>query len=150
MILPDFKDFPRVGRIIGIDWGAARVGVAVSGPDRVFIFTRPAVRGGIDATQRIADLAKSERCVGIVIGLPLRMDGGESDTTLRVREFANDLAKITDLPICFIDETLSSAFAQESMGRVHVRDIKEKLDSESARVILENAISVMNRLNNIN
>ena len=72
-------------------------------------------------------------------------DGTESDTTVMVREFANQLAKSTDIPICFIEENLTSIAAQEQMGRVRVRDIKQRLDSESARVILENAISVIRR-----
>jgi len=146
MILPDFKAFPRVGRIMGIDWGAARTGIAVSDPSRAFLFVRPVVNSKTDLAQRILKLASDEGVVGIVIGLPLRMDGTDSDTTARVREFAEQLAKLTDLPICFIDETLSSFVAQESMGRVRMRDIKEKLDSESARVMLENAIAVIRRL----
>ena len=82
---------------------------------------------------------------GVVVGLPLRMDGTESDTTQNVRAFVSALEKHLDVPICMLDETLSSASAQESMGRVRVRDIKQKLDSESARVILENAISIIKR-----
>ena len=49
------------------------------------------------------------------------------------------------MPIIFIDETLSSMSAQEQMGRIRRSDIKEKLDSNSARVILENAIAMMKR-----
>ena len=55
------------------------------------------------------------------------------------------LAKKIDLPICVLEENLTSVVAQEEMGRVRVRDLKEKLDSESARVILENAIAIINR-----
>ena len=62
-----------------------------------------------------------------------------------VRDFVADLEKKTDLPICLIEENLTSAIAQEEMGRVRVRDLKERLDSESARVILENAIAMINR-----
>ena len=142
MILPDFKDFPARGRIVGIDWGARRIGVAISDEQRQMVFARPVVLGGVG---QVADLIKTERVVGIVIGLPLHMDGSESDTTKMVRDFANDLVGQVDVPICFIDETLSSLSAQESMGRVRVRDIKQKLDSESARVILENAISMIKR-----
>ena len=147
MILPDFKDFPRTGRIIGIDWGARRTGVAVSSENREFVFVREpiVVVNGSDLVGAVANLVRAEGAHGIIIGLPLRMDGTESDTTKSVREFAAALAGLVDLPICFLDETLSSSAAQESMGRVRVRDIKEKLDSESARVILENAIAIINR-----
>ena len=147
MILPDFKDFPTYGRIIGLDWGARRTGVAITDESRSFVFVRePIVSKNSDDLQgRLVSLIKDERVAGIVIGLPLRTDGTESDTTKNVRDFANSLAEKTDIPICFLDETLSSAEAQESMGRVRVRDIKQKLDSEAARVILENAIAIIKR-----
>lgn len=149
MILPDFKAFPRTGRIVGIDWGAARTGVAVSDASREFVFTRDVIdarRAGADELARqIADFTLDEGAVGIVIGLPLHADGTESETTSRVREFAARLETLTDLPICFIDESYSSVIAQSEMGRVWRADIKQKLDSASARVILENAISLIRR-----
>ena len=148
MILPNFKDFPISGRIIGVDWGVRRTGIAISDENREFVFVHEPIisKNANDLIDKLVELIVAERVSGVVIGLPLYMDGTESDTTVMVRTFANDLAKQIDIPICFLDETLSSASAQESMGRVRVRDIKQKLDSESARVILENAISVMKRL----
>lgn len=147
MILSDFKVFPRFGRLIGIDWGVRRTGVAVCDNTHEFIFTRPVlvVKNATELVQQIADLVKSEHAVGIVVGLPLRTDGTESDTTKMVRAFANALAGATDVPIIFIDECLSSSVAMEQIGHATVRDIKEKLDSESARVILENAIAMIRR-----
>ena len=148
MILPDFKAFPRTGRIVGIDWGAARTGVVVADASREFVFTRPAIvvsRAGADLPRVVAELARAENAVGIVVGLPLYADGTESDTTARVRNFINALANQTDLPICTIDESYSSISAQDDMGRIRRDDIKQKLDSESARVILENAIALIRR-----
>ena len=71
MILPDFKAFPRVGRILGVDWGARRTGVAVSDASREFVFTRPSVvvSHSDDIALQIAQLATTEKAVGIVIGL---------------------------------------------------------------------------------
>ena len=148
MIMPHFKDFPRTGRILGIDWGARRTGVAISDESREFVFTRPAIIAGreINVAKQIADLAISEHVVGIVIGLPLRMDGTESDTTSMVRDVAGRIANYTDLPICFIDETLTSATAADEKGLHDKKLVKEKLDSESAKIILENAIAVIKRL----
>ena len=147
MILADFKAFPCAGRIIGVDWGARRVGLAVSDESRAFVFTRPVVNIGRDddAAELVIAVARDERVVGIVVGLPLYLDGAESDTTKKVREFVATLSEKTDLPIVMVEENLTSVSAQESMGRVRVRDIKERLDSESARVILENAIALINR-----
>jgi putative Holliday junction resolvase len=148
MILPDFKGFPRAGRIMGVDWGLSRIGVAVSDPSRDFVFVRPVMniaRGANNHADIVVKVADAESVGGIVVGLPIRNDGSESETTQMVRDFVNKLAAKTDLPICMIEENLTSIVAQESMGRVRVRDIKQKLDSESARVILENAIAIIKR-----
>ena len=145
MIMADFKDFPRNGRIIGFDWGARRTGVAISDETREFVFVRNPIVGG-DMAREMASLAITERVAGIVIGLPLRTDGTESDTTTMVRHVASDIARYTDIPICFIDETLTSATAAEQSNLHTVKDVKEKLDSMAARVILENAISIIKRL----
>ncbi|MBQ0012979.1 MAG: Holliday junction resolvase RuvX [Proteobacteria bacterium] len=144
MILPDFKDFPHSGRVLGIDWGARRVGIAVSDDARQMVFVRPVVDGA-KSVDVVVQIVRDDKISGVVIGLPLRTDGSESETTNQVRAFADNLSKITNVPIAFVDETLSSHFAQESMGRVRVRDIKEKLDSESARLILENALALIAR-----
>lgn len=149
MILPDFNDFPRSGPLLGIDWGACRTGVAVSDKSLDFVFTRPAIvykKGGESIAKKISDIAISEKAVGIVMGLPLFLDGQESETTDSVRLCAREMCTYTDLPIVFIDEVLTSHTAQEEMGRVRVSDIKKNLDSESARVILENAIAIIKRL----
>jgi len=148
MIVPDFKDFPRVGRIMGIDWGARRTGVAVSDETREFVFVRSpiVIDRNVDSARHIADTADKEKVVGIVIGLPLRTDGTESETTQMVRDMAARVAQYTDLPICFIDESLTSSVAAEETGLHNPKDVKEKLDSEAARIILENAISIIKRL----
>ena len=147
MILPDFKDFPRAGRIVGIDWGARRTGVAVSDASREFVFTRDAIvsRNADDIARQIADVAQAEGARGIVMGLPLHADGTPSDTTEMVRRCAAQVCTYVDLPIVFIEENLTSVAAQESMGKVRRSDIKQKLDSEAARVILENAIAMIRR-----
>lgn len=149
MILPDFKAFPRTGRIMGIDWGARRTGVAVTDASREFVFARAAIvlrRGDDTWARQIADLAAAEKVVGIVIGLPVHGDGTESETATLVRTNAAQICTYSDLPIVFIPENLTSVAAQESMGRVRRSDIKQRLDSEAARVILENAIAVIRRL----
>lgn len=149
MILPDFKAFPRTGRIIGLDWGARRTGVAVSDASREFIFTRPAIvtsRGDVMWARRVADIVRDESAVGIVIGRPVHSDGTVSEIMDNIMRNATELCTYVDLPICFIDENLTSFAAQESMGRVRVSDIKRRLDSEAARVILENAIAIINRI----
>ncbi len=135
MILPDFKDFPTTGRILGIDWGARRLGLAVSDPSQEFVFVRPQLEYKNEPIlEKIVKIAITEQSVGIVIGLPIRSDGTESETTKMVREFANELSKKTNLPIVFTDESLTSFEAGENLSGI--RNKKNVLDSESAKVIL--------------
>jgi putative Holliday junction resolvase len=143
MILTDFKDFPRCGRLLGIDWGAVRIGLAVSSPDLDFVFPRGIVRGDNNKEQ-IKKLIESENITGIVLGLPLYLDGTDSNTTRKVREFGENLAKETTVPIIFIEENLTSVEASE-----RVKNKKEDLDSESAAIILENAIAMIKREQNV-
>ncbi len=148
MILSDYKDFPRVGRLIGIDWGLRRCGVAVSDENRDFVFVRSqiSVKSGEELIQKVLDIVAEEKVAGIVVGLPLFSDGSESDTTKMVREFAGALADKTNLPIIFVEENLTSAAAQEEIGRKSLSKIKQELDSVSAKIILENAIAMLKRL----
>ncbi len=150
MILSNFKDFPRHGRVIGIDWGGRRCGVSVTDQDQDFFFVRPPIvvpRGGKKdfIASTVIDMAQSIHAVAIVVGMPLRIDGTSSDTTQMVREFIAQMDQMTEIPIFAIDEILSSRAAQDDMGRVRRKDIKEKLDSNAARVILENAIALSRR-----
>ena len=147
MILSDYKDFPRLGRILGIDWGLRRCGLAVSDESLEFVFTRPQlyVKNQDDLIQNILSVINEDKISGIVIGLPVRSDGGDSETTKMVREFSNILSEKTDVPIIFIEENLTSAIAQQEIGRKGIAKIKQELDSVSARIILENAISMLKR-----
>ena len=149
MILPNFKVFNIKHRLMAVDWGLRRTGVAVSCDNGAFVFARPViVMNKYDADElarAVIKVATDEKIDGIVIGLPLRTDGTESETTKQVRAFADTLAQKTDLPIVFLDETLTSATAQEQMGKTNRHEIKEKLDSNSARVLLENALEIIKR-----
>jgi len=121
------------------------MGIAISTPGQEFVFAHPQIANSKEqiAIEKIVEIINSEKIVGIVVGLPLRLDGTESKTTAMVREFADALAGQIALPIILIDESLTSAEAEEGM-KDEGRGMKN-LDSESARIILENAISVIRR-----
>ena len=147
MVLSDYKDFPRSGRILSLDWGLRRCGVAVSDENRGFVFARPQlyIKTQDELIQHVIAIIGEDKISGVVIGLPLFSDGTDSDTTKQVREFAKNLSNNTDLPIIFIEENLTSAAAQEEIGRKSITKIKQELDSVSAKIILENAIAVLKR-----
>lgn len=148
MILSDYKDFPQTGRIISLDWGLRRCGIAISDEKRDFVFVRPQlyIKSQDELLNSLSGLFQQENLSGIVIGLPLYADGSDSETTVMVREFAKKLSENTDLPIIFMEENLTSDAAQQEIGCRNIKKMKQKLDSVSAKIILENAISVLKRI----
>lgn len=140
MIIKKFNDFPTVGCILGIDWGMKRIGIAISSPCQNFTFVRPEIIETTEEKQinNILYIVNNENIKGIIVGLPLRINGEESLTTKNVKKFVKHLTSKTIIPILFIEEYLTSFEAKENKK-------KGLLDSESARIILENGISLIRR-----
>lgn len=148
MILSKYKDFPSSGRILGLDWGSHRCGIAISNENRDLVFSRPQINitNQDMLLEYIVKFIQEEQISGVVIGLPLYADGSDSETTKNVRKFADVLAMTTDTPIIFVEENLTSCVAQDLLLEKKCKNIKSILDSESARIILENAISILKRI----
>ena len=135
---------PRM-RIVGLDYGLKRIGVAVS--DATATLARPltAVRGdAAGAVARVAalidEMARGDAPpAAIVIGLPLRLDGTPHEMTARVRAFGAALASRTGLPVEYQDERLSSLEAEQRLATGHRTWKRRKalLDAASAAVILQ-------------
>lgn len=134
-------------RIVGLDVGERRIGVAVS--DATCTLARPVgvLRSSdldIDAPRvaaaEVARLAGEEDgVVSIVVGLPSRLDGTASPMTARVRRFAEEIGRLTALPVALQDERLTS---REAESRLALRDKdwrarKAKLDAAAAAIILQ-------------
>src|SRR5579884_564151 len=108
---------PPRGALIGLDLGTKTIGVAVSDPDRRLampVETIARQRFAADA-RRILELAKERHAVGFVLGLPIKMDGGEGPRAQSTRAFARNLARITALPIALWDERLSTAAVERDL-----------------------------------
>src|SRR6185312_11818192 len=102
---------PPRGALIGLDLGTKTIGVATSDPDRrlataVETIARKAFTA--DAT-RVLALAAERKAAGLVLGLPVNMDGSEGPRAQSTRAFARNLARLTELPIALWDERLSTA-----------------------------------------
>src|SRR5260221_13716109 len=102
---------PARGALIGLDLGTKTIGVATSDPDRRIaagVETIARTRFSADAG-RLLTLARERKAVGLVLGLPINMDGSEGPRAQSTRAFARNLAAVTELPIAFWDERLSTA-----------------------------------------
>jgi putative pre-16S rRNA nuclease len=127
-------------RLMGLDHGERRIGIAVGDTQVGMAFARPALRRRGDAADvaRLGDLAQAEGRTRIVVGLPRNMDGSEGTQAARARRFGERLAA-SGLEVVYVDERLTSWQAREELaaaGRHPGRESGE-LDSAAARLILQ-------------
>lgn len=132
--------FPDTGRLAGIDFGTARIGVAVTDPSQSLAsplanYTRRSET--LDAAW-FAALASDERIAGFVVGLPVHVSGDESAKSQEARAFGEWLAVVTGRPVCFHDERYSSALAEQLLGEAGLtkKRRRERLDKLAAQLIL--------------
>ena len=106
-----FSILPPLGKLLGLDLGTKTIGVAVSDGVRYTatpLETIQRTKFTADAGRLLQLLAEND-AVGIVLGLPLNMDGSEGPRAQSTRAFGRNLSQKTDLPIVFWDERLSTA-----------------------------------------
>ena len=131
---------PNTGRIAAIDYGTVRIGIAVTDPDRRFAspYENYARRDQAADAMRFKRLAKEERLVGFVVGLPVHTSGEESKKSVEARAFGEWLKSITELPVQFFDERYTSVFAEEILGQAKMTNKrrKERRDMLAAQILL--------------
>lgn len=137
-------DFPREGRVAAIDYGTVRIGVAVCDPDRRLaspLEVRSASNWREDGDY-YRTLVKEERLVAFVVGLPIHLDGGESQKSKECREFARWLAEESEVPVRLFDERFTTADAQQRIagGGLSRGQKKKRVDAIAALVLLESFI----------
>ena len=142
--------WPPRGALIGLDLGTKTIGVAVSDPDRKLatgVETIAHKTFTADA-KRLLDLATERRAVGLVLGLPINMDGSEGPRAQSTRAFARNLAKLTELPIALWDERLSTAAVERELISADVSRKKRAavIDQHAAIYILQGALDRLARL----
>ena len=132
------------GKYLGVDYGDVRTGLAecdVSGMLASGITT--VSEGGMKRTaERVAREAESRACKKIVIGLPKNMDGTEGSRVDTVRAFAEILSGLTDIPIDFFDERMSTMQAYRFLdgSATYGKKRKAAIDTLSAEIILQGYI----------
>ena len=133
------------GRILGVDFGDTRTGLAVSDTSRFLAsgigYVSP---GGIVKTaDKVAEVAREQNVSAIVVGLPKNMDGSEGFRADRCREFADLLReRLESIPVAMMDERMTTMSASRYLNETNTRGQKRKgvIDTLSAQIILQNAL----------
>lgn len=130
-----------MARILAVDWGERRIGLAVSDPEGIIATGLSTVetRSPEVAVARIAEVAREYEVGRIVVGLPLLMSGERGDAAESAQRFADALADRTGLRVDTYDERLTSALSERRLREIGVRvgHAKARIDQGAAVALLE-------------
>jgi len=131
-------------RWLALDLGHVRIGVALSDP--LGLTAQPLTVLKASGTQKdmiaIGELVNQYEVTQVIVGLPLNMDGTESSTTKKVREFTIKLSGKLNIPVVYVDERLTSKQAERAMieGGARRETRRKKIDQVAAALLLQAAL----------
>jgi putative Holliday junction resolvase len=128
------------GRVLGLDLGDVRIGVAISDPERRLAVPLGTVHTGAPADLRaIASLVREHDVTAVVVGLPLRMSGESGTRAAHATRFANALGSVLEVPVILQDERLSSVEADRALRDAGAggRARRGAIDRSAATIILQ-------------
>jgi putative holliday junction resolvase len=140
MSQPATPAVPFHGRLAGIDFGTVRIGVAVTDREQKFAsplanYTR---RGEVADAAYFQRLVGDEQIVAFVVGLPVHLDGRESEKSSQARQFGVWLQEKTGLPVVFFDERFTTVEAEQMLSAAEFtkKQRKLRLDKLAAQILL--------------
>ncbi len=127
-----------MGRLLGLDYGTKRVGVAISDSSQL-IASPYAVIDAASAISALEEILATEEVDALVVGLPLSLSGEEGASAAAARAFGRELAESTGLAVSFVDERFTTKVAEDALiaggvRRAKRRDIRDKM---AAAVMLQ-------------
>ena len=147
---PDFTDIteaPKQGRIMSLDLGTKKVGMAIS--DELQIAVRPVCtikrRAWKKFLKEIISYLGEYDAKALVLGLPLNFDGSESEMSQEARKLAGYFHLSLEVPVYLQDERVSTYDARKNLWEqgIEGRELEAKLDSEAAAIILEDFLKLL-------
>jgi putative Holliday junction resolvase len=130
-----------VQTLLGLDFGDKTIGIAVS--DKSKTIATPIItikrKGILKDIEKLLSILEEYDVGGVILGLPLSLDGNENERTEKVRNFANELKKCNDIKIAFQDERYSSDVIYKELRKSSISKdkIKKKIDQMAASYILQ-------------
>lgn len=135
------------GKLLGVDFGDKRTGIAISDERRTVAsgITQISVGGMQKTAMAVSELAKERGVVGVVVGLPVNMDGSHGPRAAHAEKFARLLSESldgTDIAVAMIDERMTTMAASRYLNETDTRGSRRKgvIDTLSAQIILQNAL----------
>lgn len=143
---------PTAGRLLALDLGTKRIGVAVS--DELQVTTRAVCiierRSWKKVLKQIVSLLEEFDAVGLVLGLPYNTDGSESEMSREARRLTRNFSLSLNIPVLLQDERVSTYDARGRLWKLGLSEteVRERLDGEAAAIILSDFIDRRNEMRN--
>ena len=129
------------GRVMALDVGERRIGVALSDPTRTLASPLTTIRAVPRSTalKRILTLIRDYQVTTLVVGLPLTMNGDIGPQATLVQQFVDELRPLIDIPISFVDERLTTVAAERMMIDLKIKpeQRRARIDEMAASIILQ-------------
>ncbi len=127
-------------KILALDYGDVRVGVSVGDTNTEIAFTRNFLSNDKTLIEEIKIICVKENIERVIIGNPIMLDGSESESSIQINDFIKNLKKKINIEIELINEQFTTNIAQNRLnkGICKNKNKKQKIDSASAQVLLEN------------
>lgn len=136
-------------RILGVDYGSVRIGLALSDPLRIIAQGLKTIRNTTHAGKEIAAIVEEHNVSCIVVGKPLNLSGTDSAKSAEVDEFVKKLRQETAADIVMVDERFTSVMAQKSIiqmgARKKQRQNKAKIDEVASAILLQGYLDSLKR-----
>lgn len=134
-------DFPGEGRLLGLDFGTRRIGVAISTPEQTIASALITIhRSTREAdSEKLQKVVQEYRIAGLIVGLPILLSDQEGESARHAREFGAWAAEATGLPMRFWDERFSSSYADDVIREagMNKKRAKERRDMLAAQSFLQ-------------
>ncbi len=129
-------------KYLGIDYGTKRIGIALSDSEGRIAFPKKIIsnRGEEKAVEEIKEIVKGEEVSEVIIGIPISLDGRETEITATVRRFAGMLERAVSLPVHLENEMLTTRMVKQPGIK------KEHIDEAAAALILQSYLDKVNRI----
>ena len=141
--------FPTRGRLLGVDFGTKRVGLALSNPDQTIATPLETYlrRDPKQDERHFARIVQEQSVVGLVVGLPVHLSGDEGGKAREARAFGEWAAAATKRPVVFHDERYTTALADEHLRAAHLTPKKRQAlrDKLAAQVLLQSYLESHDR-----
>lgn len=129
-------------RILGIDYGDVRIGVAISDPLGLTAQPVGTIKNSITAIDEIIGIIREKNVVKCIVGLPKNQYGDDSVTAKRVRLFASELQKRHPIDVEFVDERFSTVAVTRQLNQMNINSKKQRqmIDTQAAMFILQGVL----------